>query len=647
MTHDPQHVDDVTEVLPGLATQATRDQRFTAVAALTLASLFSGIVIAALVVTALEGSGSVVTQSELLKKLKRLSQEKDFKTETLKELVATERKHIESLKASGKADEASLESHESFVAHLSALAEAQDPRTEKLREIFRAEDARIRLEHKLRRLRMGVGAMLLLLGVVAIVVSARRYLSLDEALPKPPKHEASTGTSGEPSFLTLGVVTVIALAAVLVVTFIALHDLWVPDVPTKADKGPGKTVTDTRPVAVEYRDNWPGFRGPTGMGTVKPGNWPTKWNAETADNILWKTELPLEGNSSPVLWGQRIFLTAADAKRQLVLCCDRTNGKILWQKEISSAENKRRLLKGEAGAVQVSEDTGYAAPTGVTDGKCFYVFFATADYAAVDFDGNVKWVKNLGPVENMYGLSSSLARHDDMLLLLLDQSKRSTLYGIDPASGEVLWPTDRPSGSAWGSPVVVDTGKRKLILTAAEPWVIAYDAATGDELWRFDGLMGDVGATPVYADGLVYAADAGQVIAIRTGGSGTVTKTHKAWVSEDAASDAPSVVTNGKHLLVTQNQSSDAACLDAKTGKLLWIHEFKTGYYASPVLAGNVVYLTDTRGRTQLFKLSEKWTGLIAENDLGEDVFASPAFGDDRIYIRGKQHLFCIGTRGK
>jgi len=588
VTDEENRTDDAPEVLPGLATQMNRGRRFAAVALLTLAGVFTGIVIAVLTITALEGGGSVVVDSPLMKHLKDVAAREKIGKDTLD-------------------------------------------------EIYREEDARNRQAHETRKERMRVGMVLLLGGLAAMVVCGRWYLRLDASLPGPP---APAGTTAKTvSTRALGVTAVAGLAGMIAATLVTMHLVWVEDVPE-----------DPVVPAVTYNDNWPRFRGPTGIGIVAKGDWPVTWDAPSMTNVLWKTPLPLGGNSSPVLWGHRIFLTAAGKKRQVVLCYDRTDGRQLWRTEVSSEENQRRLAKGEEGELTIDNDTGFAASTGVTDGKRFYCMFAGADVAAVDLDGKVAWVKNFGPVQSIYGLASSLAMHADTIIVQLDMGesgddKLSKLYGLDPESGNILWMEDREVGASWSSPIVVDTGERKLILTAADPWVIAYEADGSGPVWRFEGLSGDVAASPIYADGMVYvASDMSNVYAIRTGGSGNVTETHKAWTGEEGMSDAPSPVCDGRFYLQSVSQSNDVTCYDAKTGKLLWYHTMETGYYASPSLVGDLVYLPDLDGRTQIVRLADKFEQL-GENKLGEAIYATPAFGDSRIYIRGRKHLFCIGKK--
>ena len=413
-----------------------------------------------------------------------------------------------------------------------------------------------------------------------------------------------------------------------------------------------------RPAAT-FKDNWPRFRGPTGMGIVPAGDWPRTWDGASGKNILWKTEVPLSGKSSPVVWGDRVFVTGGDRRMQKLFCYDRTSGMLLWETRIATPEGTKFLgpesqSESESESeekIEVSPDTGYAAPTPVTDGKRVYVVFATADIAAVDFSGKVAWQRNLGKPENTYGLASSPAMYKDKVIFQFDQSpvsedskNKSALLCIDAATGNTVWQTERPVGSSWSSPVVAETDAGPIIITCGSPWIIAYECESGGELWRSRWPTADVAVSPVYAAGKVFVTnDNAQIMAIRTGGKGDVTETMVAWTASEKMPDASSPVCDGKYFLQT-TQTAQATCFDAATGKLLWNHEFSAGFWSSPALAHGIVYATDTEGRTSLFGLADKYEGM-GENKLGETVHATPAFADGQIFMRGTKHLFCIGEK--
>jgi len=228
---------------------------------------------------------------------------------------------------------------------------------------------------------------------------------------------------------------------------------------------------------------------------------------------------------------------------------------------------------------EIYEDTGYAAPTAGTDGERVYVTFATADIAALDFEGKIVWQQNFGPADNVYSMSSSLALFKDRVIWQLDKGasadeEKSSILALEGKTGEVVWQTPRPVGASWSSPVVVQTPGGPRIFTTAAPWVTAYEPEFGAEIWRASGLSGDVAPAAVYADGKVFATNEyAQVMAIRDDGQSDVTETHVVWIAEDGMSDAPSPLCDGK-VLFQAHSSGQLTCFDAQTGKLLWEKEF-------------------------------------------------------------------------
>ena len=585
------------KLLPRVATQETRGRRFLALSLMTVAGVFSGVVIAVLVMTYLEDSPTGQPESPTLNQLKVLVD--------------------------------------------------RNPEDTALKELYRQEDLRVRQAHSIRRRRMKVGAYLLLVGLAVLVVSARWYASLDDRLPRPRKASEKKAGPAERTLRLRGVVTVVGVAVLLAATVAVFRVDW--DRLAGVGTGAGQDPTTESPES-EHVNNWPGFRGPTGTGIVAAGDWPTEWDNVTGRNILWKTRIALPGHSSPVVWGRWIFVTGADRETQKVFCFDRADGKLLWDAKIESVETRRRVAAGPDERFGVYGDTGYAAPTPVTDGKRVYVLFASSDLAAVDFSGKVVWVRNFGWPDSAYGLASSLAFSKETVIFQFDQGssgddKLSAVSGLDPESGMTIWRTERPVGGSWSSPVVVNTGKRTIVVTCGAPWVIAYDPETGNELWRCDGLSGDVGPSPTYADGKVFVTnDGAQVMAIRTGGEGDVSKTHVVWTAEEGMSDASSPVCDGKFFLQATGGGGEVTCLDATNGKLLWQKGFSGGFWASPTIVGDLVYLPGDDGKTRLFKLADKFE-LVAENNIGEPTLATPAFIGDRIYIRGEKHLFCVGSK--
>jgi outer membrane protein assembly factor BamB len=343
--------------------------------------------------------------------------------------------------------------------------------------------------------------------------------------------------------------------------------------------------------------------------------------------------------NSPVVWGDRVFLTGADKQRREVYCLDANSGDLLWQRAV------KNVPLSKPSPPDISEDTGYAASTAATEGRHVCAIFANGDVACFDFEGRQVWARSVGPVDNMYGHACSLVVHRNMLLVQLDQArtedKLSKLMALEVTSGKMIWETPRPVPNSWATPIVVNTGRREEIITCANPWVIAYAPPTGKELWRAKCLGGDVAPSPVYADGLVYAINAYELlVAIRPGGRGDVTETHIAWTAEGALPDICSPVTNGDLVFVLETEGL-LTCYDAKNGKIIWEKDLAKTFMASPSLAADNVYLMAENGTMIIIKASRKFQE-IRQCELGEKSIASPAFLDGRIYIRGRESLYCI-----
>jgi len=393
------------------------------------------------------------------------------------------------------------------------------------------------------------------------------------------------------------------------------------------------------PSAEEIKQNWPRFRGAGGSGISAYTNVPASWNGKTRQGIIWKTRIPLPGQNSPVVWANRVFVTGADRDKREVYCFDAGSGKLLWQREVRS----------NADPPDVTEETGYAAPTAATDGRRVYAIFATGDIACFDLSGKEVWTRSLGAPQNAYGHASSLALYKNLLLVLFDQGYsvddgKSALHALDCSTGQTAWTTTRPVPASWATPIVAQTPDGPQIITCGSPWVIAYDPDTGAELWRADCLGGDVAPSPVAANGVVFVCqEYANVAAIRTDGEGDVTQTHVVWKKQDGLPDTCSPLCNGE-LLFLVNNTGTVTCYDALSGKKVWEREFETEFNSSPSLVGDKVYLMDTQGVMYIFEAAREYRE-AGRAQLGEESNACPAFVDGRVYIRGKEHLYCIGAK--
>jgi len=391
--------------------------------------------------------------------------------------------------------------------------------------------------------------------------------------------------------------------------------------------------------------SWGAFRGPTYDGHAPAGQWPTQWSRkvnketkqETLSGVRWKSAIPKDGHSSPVVWDEKIFLTGGDATGREVYCFEAATGKLAWRTLVGPAKEVDEVYNG----------TGWAAPTMAVDGTLAYALFSSGELAALDFSGHVVWRKSFGFLKNQYGFTNSLAFYKDRLIVLLDVdgdegSAKPALLALAPADGKELWKVERKEGGAWASPVIITTPKGDQLVTCAAPNVIAYQPSDGKELWRAKVLAGDVAASAVYAQGFVITAnDRAKLAVTKADGQGTVAP---AWSNdEEKFPDAASPLTDGQRIYLF-NGEGKALCFSLTGGKKLWEHDFDSGFYASPVLAGEVIYATDRAGNTMLVKAGPQFeeAGVCP---LGVSLNASPAFARGRIYFRSGRDLFAIGSQ--
>jgi len=356
--------------------------------------------------------------------------------------------------------------------------------------------------------------------------------------------------------------------------------------------------------------------------------------------VAWKFPVPASGFNSPITWGDRVFFSGGDAAKREVFCLDGRTGQLLWRQPVAN-------VPGGAGKpAEVPDTTGYAAATMASDGRRVYVIFANGDVAAFTFEGKLVWSKTFGPLKNPYGHAASLATWQDRLILQLDQGDneegKSKLYALEGGTGRVVWQTPRKVGASWASPIVIEAAGKPQVITMAVPWVIAYSATDGAELWRVEGLDGEITPSPIFAGGLVFAVSPlEKLMAIRPDGQGDVSKTHVAWVAEDNVPDVTSPVSDGQ-LVFTVTTTGVLTCWNAKDGKKQWEHDFEMEFHASPSLAANRVYLFGQKGAAIVVEAGAQFKELF-RTEMGDAFHASPAFAPDRIYLKGLTNVFCLG----
>jgi outer membrane protein assembly factor BamB len=338
--------------------------------------------------------------------------------------------------------------------------------------------------------------------------------------------------------------------------------------------------------------------------------------------------------SSPVVWEGRLFLTGADDASRQIYCLDTDTGKLLWRHDVNSAPGS----PPDGRLPDVLDETGFAAPTPTTNGQYVAAVFGTGELVCVRMDGQRVWARHLGIPKNHYGHASSLMSHGNLLFVQYDQAEDSQLLAFDLASGNPAWQVKRGAAS-WSSPILIDNnGRMELILTNSRA-VNSYDPSNGEFLWHVECLAGEVASSAAYADGAVFVANEGATAtAIDISKHGSEPKL--LWQWDEALPDAASPVAT-KDYVILPTAYAVVSCLDARTGEMLWEQEFDEGFYSSPLLVNDRVYLIDLSGTMQIFRMDDTLE-LLGASTIGEDAYATPAFVGGRIYIRGLTHLFCI-----
>jgi outer membrane protein assembly factor BamB len=390
--------------------------------------------------------------------------------------------------------------------------------------------------------------------------------------------------------------------------------------------------------------NWPGWRGPTGDGRSTETDLPIKWSA--TENVRWKAPLPDEGNSSPVVWKDRVFVTQATekGKHRAVICFDRATGKQLWRSAIEFD-----------GKEPTHATNPYCSATPVTDGERIIASHGSAGLVCYDLAGKELWRKDVGPMTHIWGNASSPILCGDLVILWIGPGVRQVLLAADKRTGKTVWEHAEPGGNSgndsknwlgsWSTPVMATVAGRDELIVHVPHKLRAFDPKTGKELWSCDGMGPLAYASPVVAaDGIVVAVSGfhGPDLAVRAGGSGDVTAKrlwrHAAKIPQRVGS--PVIVGEHAYLL---SENGLAHCFDLATGEDKWNKERVSGSsWGSMVAAGDRLYVTGLNGETFVLAAKPQFE-VLARNRLDERTLASPAIADGEIFVRTYKHLWCIG----
>ncbi len=406
----------------------------------------------------------------------------------------------------------------------------------------------------------------------------------------------------------------------------------------------GLVLLGLTPVALAA--NWAQWRGPSQNGVAIGTGYPTKWSS--TENIAWKVALPGRGASTPVVWGEHIFLTCGVDEQNMAFGFDRAGNK-LWQTAIGK-ELPGKHKKGSG-----------SNPSAVTDGQHVFVYFKSGDLACLDFAGQIIWQTVLAydPESLWWDLGTSPVLTNEHVVVAVMITGPSYVIALDKATGKQVWKQERnlpapvEAAQSYSTPVVwTDASGTETIIVLGADYVTAHDARQGRELWRVgslnpgqDGYFRSI-SSPVMSQDIVIApyARGKTITAIRLGGSGDVTKSHVLWTKEGLGADVPTpIASDGKVYVSTDG--GEIACLDIETGSELWRYEVERNrnkFSSSPILADGKLYLTREDGATFVLQPGEK-RQLLASNSLDEFTVATPVFVDGQILLRTFDHLYCIG----
>ncbi|GHU54145.1 hypothetical protein FACS189411_00290 [Bacteroidia bacterium] len=374
------------------------------------------------------------------------------------------------------------------------------------------------------------------------------------------------------------------------------------------------------------------FRGNNSNAVSPARSIPVKWDLASGENIAWKSDVPKHGFNSPVITGNKVFITGADDQARELYCYDLSTGKRLWTLAASNIPGSPVQMP------KTTNDTGLAASTVATNGQQVCAIFATGDIICADMNGKRLWAKNLGVPQNHYGYASSLLAFGNTVIVQYDNSNTPRILAFDMATGAERWTKTRTDKITWSSPIIAYINNQPQLVLMGNPGITGYNPNNGEQLWRVDGMNGEVGASPCSAAGRVFgASEYAALIAI------DATTGKQLWKADDYLPEVSSPVATKDNVYLATSYGV-LACYDAKTGELKHSHELNTEFYSSPVITEGKLYLFSNDGQMFIYSTNEDFQ-LLHSFETGQRTFATPAFTDGKIVVRTESSLYCVSEK--
>ena len=394
-----------------------------------------------------------------------------------------------------------------------------------------------------------------------------------------------------------------------------------------------------------HAGNWPAWRGPTGDGVSKETDLPTEWSRE--DNVVWRTPLPEAGNSSPIVWNDRVFLTqpVKDGSRTTLLAFDVSNGELLWQSGVLHPADER-----------THNTNPYASASPATDGESVICWFGSAGVVAYDFEGNQLWKTDLGPLDHQFGYGSSPVIHENLVFVNFGPGTREFLVALDKADGREVWrhrspvPGEDDIFGTWSTPFLTEWNGKTQLISAMRGELAGLEPTTGKVLWHTDEAGIQAKASPFAGEGVVVLSGdkSSKEIAVPLGMSGKIDRSDHLWVRNPAKRRlATGIVTDGYIYGVQTGGIAD--CVNLRTGEVVWQERLSAGssnnaVWGSPVMVGDRIYIVNQSGDVFIYRATPEEYDLLASIPMKEPTNSSIAVSDGRLFIRTHEALWAIGN---